>query len=191
MNNFKKVSILFLSALAFTLTSCGDDDPVVVNEEEVITTLTVTLTPDGGGSTVTLQSRDLDGDGPNRPVITDGTLLRNTVYTASIVVLNETETPAENKNAEITKEADEHQFFYQVTNNLATFAYSDVDGNDRPLGLTFTVTTGSTEGSGNLTITLIHEPNKTASGVSAGNITNAGGETDIQVVFPITVVSPV
>lgn len=187
MNTFKKVSILFLSAMAFTFTSCDDDDPIAVNEEEVITTLTVTLTPVGGGTTVTLQTRDLDGDGPNAPVITGGTLLANKVYNASIVLLNETETPAENKNEEITEEADEHQFFYQVTNSLATFDYLDFDGDGRPLGLTFSVTTGATTGTGNLTITLIHEPNKTASGVVAGSITNAGGETDIQAIFPITV----
>ncbi|HBK71516.1 MAG TPA: type 1 periplasmic binding fold superfamily protein, partial [Flavobacteriaceae bacterium] len=34
---------------------------------------------------------------------------------------------------------------------------------------------------------LRHEPNKSASGVSDGDITNAGGETDIEVIFNITV----
>ena len=37
------------------------------------------------------------------------------------------------------------------------------------------------------TITLRHEPAKTATGVSGGDITNAGGETDIEVVFDVTV----
>jgi hypothetical protein len=188
MKTLKKISILFLSALIFTITSCSDDDPIAVNEEEVITTLTATLIPVGGGTTITLQTRDLDGDGPNPPVITvSGSLAANTTYNASLELLDETESPAENKNEEITEESDEHQFFYQVTNNLATFAYSDFDDDSNPLGLSFTVTTGATTGTGTLTITLRHEPNKSASGVSDGNISNAGGETDIQAIFSIEV----
>lgn len=55
-----KFLALFLSS-ALVLTSCSNDD-APVNEEEVITTVIVTLT--GGGETITLTSRDLDGDGP-------------------------------------------------------------------------------------------------------------------------------
>lgn len=186
MKTLKILSILFTSALFFT--SCSNDDtPEVVNEEEVITTLTATLAPVGSGSTVTLQIRDLDGDGPDLPVITGGSLEANTVYNVSLVLLNETESPAESINEEIEEEDDEHQFFYQVTNNLASFAYTDTDGDGNPVGLSFTVSTTSTTGMGSLTITLRHEPNKGASGVSDGDITNAGGETDIEAVFPITV----
>ena len=36
-------------------------------------------------------------------------------------------------------------------------------------------------------MTLRHEPAKDASGVAAGDITNAGGETDIEVTFDVTV----
>ena len=60
----------------------------------------------------------------------------------------------------------------------------DEDGN--PIGVQFTLAT-TTAASGSLTITLRHEPMKTASGVRNGDITNAGGETDVQAVFPITV----
>ena len=41
---------------------------------------------------------------------------------------------------------------------------------------------------GNLTIILRHDLDKNGAGVSSGNIANAGGETDIEVVFPIQVV---
>ena len=188
MKTLKVLSILFISALVFT--SCSDDDtPVLVNEEEVITTLTATLTPASGGSAITLQTQDLDGDGPNAPVttVTGGPFVTNTVYNASLVLLNETESPAESINEEIEEEDEEHQFFYQVSNNLATFAYADADADGNPVGLSFTVTTSATTGTGSLTIILRHEPNKSASGVSDGDITNAGGETDIEAVFPITV----
>lgn len=188
MKTFKKVSILFLSALIFTACSNDDDNPLPVNEEEVITTLTATLTPVGGGPTVTLQTRDLDGDGPNPPVITvSGPLAVGTTYNGSLIILNETETPAEIINEEIEAEDDEHQFFFQATNGIATFNYVDFDGNGNPVGLSFTLTTSATAGSGSITITLRHEPNKDAAGVSEGDIANAGGETDIQAVFAVTV----
>jgi len=42
-------------------------------------------------------------------------------------------------------------------------------------------------GSGTITVILRHEPDKGASGVNDGDITNAGGETDIEVTFDVTV----
>jgi len=58
--------------------------------------------------------------------------------------------------------------------------------NGKPIGLTFTLTTGNV-GTGNLTVTLRHLPNKSASGVATGDIINAGGATDAYVSFPVTV----
>ncbi len=188
MKTLKNLSILFISALVFTACSNDDDNPEPVNEEEVITTLTATLTPAIGGASITLQTRDLDGDGPNDPVISvSGALSASTTYNGTLELLNETESPAESINVEIKEEDDEHQFFYQVSNNLATFTYQDFDGDSNPVGLEFTVTTSATTGTGTLTITLRHEPSKSASGVSEGDSTNAGGETDIQAVFNISV----
>lgn len=188
MKNLKKLSILFISAIVFTACSNDDDNPEAVHEEEVITTLTATLTPAGGGTVITLKTQDLDGDGPNAPVLSvSGALAASTTYNGSLELLNETESPAESINEEIEEEDDEHQFFYQVTNSLATFEYQDFDGDSNPVGLDFTVTTSATTGTGALTITLLHEPNKNATGVSDGDITNAGGETDIQAVFNISV----
>ncbi|OEK08897.1 type 1 periplasmic binding fold superfamily protein [Flavivirga aquatica] len=189
MKIFKNISILLITALIFTACSNDDDNnPEPVEEQEVITTLTATLTPVGGGKTITLESKDLDGNGPNTPVITvSGPLEANTTYNASLELLNETESPAESINEEIEEKDDDHQFFYQITNNLATLNYADFDSNNKPLGLEFSLTTTTVTGSGFLTITLRHEPNKNASGVSDGNIENAGGETDIQAVFSISV----
>ncbi len=102
MKTLKNLSILFMSALVFTACSNDDDNPEPVNEEEVITTLTATLIPETGGTTVTLQTRDLDGDGPNDPVIfISGALASNTIYSGTLELLNETESPAEPINAEM------------------------------------------------------------------------------------------
>ena len=77
----KKIKFLTLALVVSTLfIGCSKDDapqPEAVNEEEVITTLTVTLVPtDGESAAVTLQTRDLDGDGPDEPVITTGNLVQ-------------------------------------------------------------------------------------------------------------------
>lgn len=180
----KKFTTL-LVVLTIVFASCKNNDPEPVNEEEVITTVIVTLTPTAG-TPVTLTYRDLDGDGPNAPVITGGTLVAGTTYTGAIQVLNETETPAEDITEEIEEEDDEHQFFFSFTNGVATTAYTDLDGNNNPIGLAFTLTAGAA-GQGDFTVILLHEPDKTAPGVAGGEPTNAGGETDVEATFPITV----
>tara|TARA_R110001632_G_scaffold66891_3_gene157321 strand:- start:8863 stop:9423 length:561 start_codon:yes stop_codon:yes gene_type:complete len=184
-----RLKLIHVSFIAFAaVLSCNDsDDPIIINEEEVITTVTATLTPVGGGTVITLQSRDLDGDGPNVPVFTiSGNLAPNTTYSGAIEVLNETVTPAENITEEVEEEGDEHQFFFTPTNNVVTVAYADMDINGDPIGIEFTLTTTNAS-SGNLTVTLIHEPNKNAAGVSSGDVTNAGGETDAEATFAIGV----
>jgi hypothetical protein len=166
--------------------ACVKDDPIIPNEGEVITTLRYTLTADSAGVPIVLSFQDLDGDGGNAPVISGGTLAANTTYTASLELLNEIANPAENITSEIAAEAEAHQFFFQTTSNGLTVNYDDADANGNPIGIATTVTTGNAE-SGTLTIILRHLPNKTAANVVNGDITNAGGETDIQITFPVDV----
>jgi len=185
MKIVKNLALVFFVATAFT--ACSSDDPEVVNEEELITTLTATLKPSGGGTDIILKSVDLDGDGPDAPVISvSANLSANTNYSGVLKVENETESPAEDITLEVLEEDEEHQFFFTPTNNIATVTYDDMDGDGNPIGVQFSLAT-TTAATGNLTITLRHKPIKTASGVSNGDITNAGGETDVQAVFPITV----
>lgn len=175
-----------LFSVSFAFTSCEKDDPEPPNEEELITTLTYTLTPDSGGDVVTLQFKDLDGDGGDAPTITEGTLQANTTYSGVIELLNETETPAENITDEVREEDEEHQFFFSSTISDLTVTYSDTDSDNNPIGINSSLQTGAA-GSGELTVVLRHEPSKSAEGVSDGDITNAGGETDIEVTFTINV----
>ncbi|RAR46405.1 type 1 periplasmic binding fold superfamily protein [Flavobacterium lacus] len=179
-----KIMALALTAI-FTFNSCSNDDSPVV-EEELITTLIATFV--GGGQTITLTSRDADGDGPNAPVITvSGNFAASTTYSGSVQFLNELENPAEDITEEIEEKDLEHQVFYQISNSLGSFTYADFDTDGNPLGLEFTFVTGANLGTGNMTFTLRHLLNKNAAGVSAGNITNAGGSTDIEVTFPVIV----
>ena len=172
---------LLASTLIFASCSDDDDTPEPVNEEEVITTLTVTL--DSGSDTVVMQYQDLDGDGPDAATVTvSGSLSANTTYDGSIILLNETESPAENVTEEIEEEDLDHQFFYTVGSGLDVAAeYGDADSEGNTLGLSFILNTGVAS-SGGLTFTLRHEPNKPNTGLE-----NAGGETDIEVTFDVTV----
>lgn len=195
----KTIKLLSLALLAGTLlVSCSsdDNDPDPVNEEETITTMNVTLTPQGGGTPITLQSQDLDGDGPNAPTVTvSGSLAENTVYVGTVGLLNETETPAEDVNEEIEGEAAEHQFFFVAGGGLnATVAYTDDESDyvsaetgenfttTNPVGITFTVTTTDAS-TGTLAITLRHEPKKP----NDGTLADAGGETDITQAFDLVI----
>ena len=180
------LSIMCTVVTMLFITSCDRKDPTIPNEEELITTLNFTLTPEGGGTSVVLSFKDLDGDGGNNPVITSGTLDTNTTYAGLIQLLNELEDPTEDISEEVEEEAKEHQFFFQTTVDGLTITYGDKDADGKPIGLVTTVTTAAA-GSGTIKVVLKHEPDKSAAGVSSGEITNAGGETDLEVTFTVDV----
>lgn len=180
--SIKKASIVAFSSIA--LFSCSDDDdaPEAVNEEEVITTVTINLTPIAGGDAITLTSQDLDGDGPNPPVVTVENLAANTTYNGTITLLNETESPAEDITEEVADEDDHHQFFYTVSGSINNTTYSDTDENGNPVGIMFTLSTGDV-GAATLGVTLRHEPKKP----NNGTLADAGGATDVDQSFSLTV----
>ncbi len=193
MKNLKTSLVAFAAILLISSCSKKDDpikQPDPVNEEEVITTVRVVFTPVGGGGDVTLNYKDLDGDGPGVAVNTvTGTFALNKTYNGEVFVLNEAKTPASNISAEILAEAVDHQFFYQKTGTLPMFTYTPVataannfDTNGKPLGFrtTFVTTTAAT---GTLKVTLRHQGNKSAANVANGDITNATGATDFEVTF--------
>ena len=185
MKNFKITAIALVSVFSFS--SCSNDgDPIAVNEEEVITTVTTTLT--AGSQTVTLTSRDLDGNGPNAPVITvSGDLIVNTTYAGAVTFLNEIANPVDDITVEIKEEGVEHQLFFQAPTAIGAFTYTDADVNGKPIGLEFTLKTATAASTGNITVVLRHEPIKNAEGVASGDITNAGGATDAQITYPVQV----
>ena len=180
INKFLPMLLLLL----VTAASCSKDDdplPEVVNEEEVITTMEVTLT--SGASVITLKTQDLDGDGPNAPVVTvSGNLAAGTTYDGVMKFLNELESPAKNITEEVEEEDLEHQVFFTVGSGLdVTTEYSNFDSAGNNLGTQFKLTAGSAS-SGNLTFSLVHEPTKPNTGLAS-----AGGETDIDATFSITI----
>jgi len=184
----KKVFCLLsgLVVLFVGLSSCDKDDPVIPNEEEVITTFIYQLTPQQGGSSIELKFVDSDGDGGQPPVYSSPKLQANTTYTGTITLLNELEKPVGNITEEVAAEGAEHQFFFATTVSGLSVAYTDKDVNGKPVGLKTTLTTKEA-GSGKLKVVLRHQPDKSAKGVASGDITSAGGETDIEISFNIDV----
>lgn len=175
------------AALFFTSCDPADNTPPVVNEEELITTVVLTFTPQSGGNTLEFRFTDLDGTGGDIPVIAADTLSDSTTYDVTVQFLNESESPAEDITAEVLAEAEEHQVFFVVESGLQlSFDYMDMDTDGNPIGLLNTFDTGAT-GMGELQVILRHEPNKDAQGVSVGDIANAGGETDIEVTFDVVI----
>ena len=160
-----------------------------INEEEVITTMIVTLTPHipQGFNTVTLTTRDLDGDGPNEPVLeVSGPISSLTSYSGSIQFLNEMEEEPEDITLEILEEADAHQVFFNISEGLPIqVVYADLDSNGEPLGVNFILAPmqeGAT-GSGLLTFTLVYEPIKP----NDGTVGSAGGSIEIQTSFNVVI----
>jgi hypothetical protein len=186
------------AALALTFVACEDDDdddtpPAVVNEEELITDLILTFTDADTQQSFEFSFSDDDGEGGDDPIIDDIVLPDSASYTLSIEVKDESNpNDVEDITEEIEEEDDEHQFFFEPFNgaeNSVAVSYSDMDGDGNPLGLLsqWIVTQPTSSGNEKVRITLRHEPNKNGSGVADGDITNAGGETDIAVEFNITV----
>lgn len=165
----------------FFFSSCDKGDPKPVNEEEVITTLEITLTPVGGGIPVTLKFFDADGEqGSIAPLYTvSGSLKPSTTYSATIELMNETVNPHGDISAEVEEEANDHLFCFNVVGDI-NIDYDDQDENGLPLGLTTSWETGQA-GAAEVTVSLRHQP-----GTKTGQCPGVGS-TDVEVAFSLTV----
>lgn len=176
-NTTYKLAFILFTFLA--ITSCGDDDePAVINEEETITKVRLTVTKKDSST-----SKTYDWTASSKP---DITLEPNTSYRVEAQFLDESDpNDVEDITKEVIKEKDEHFVFYDTTVSGLTFdsATGDtIDSNKIPINLvTLWKTTGETNGV--VKIFLIHEPT-TKSGDSRDDF---GGETDIEVDFKVTI----
>lgn len=178
---FNALAAACLLGLVMMFQSCDNDDPEPVNEEELITTVEVTLLPEGGGIPVTLKFFDADGEQGNvAPLITvSSSLTASTTYAAVIELTNETVNPVADITQEVAEEAEDHLFCFNTSQNL-TVEYEDQDANGLPLGLLTSWTTGSA-GAASVTLSLRHQP-ETKTGECPG-----GGETDVEITFDLMV----
>ncbi len=168
-------ALAIIIVLSSTLNSCKPkkDD----GGQETITTLKLKVSPSGSSTHQVFNYKTLNG------VTTKDTVLlsANSGYTATIEILDETKSPADNVTLEIAEKKNEHQFFFVTSpSGLVTFSNFDKDGNGKDVGLASVVTTTSV-GKGTLRIVLKH----LGSDPKTGNI--ASGETDVDAIFDVVV----
>ncbi|MBX7079799.1 MAG: hypothetical protein K1X88_11465 [Nannocystaceae bacterium] len=186
-----------------------DADPDA--ETEIITTVRLTFTPEGGGAAITAAFTDPDGDGGMPGNAEPIALLASGAFTLAVEFANALEQPEADITAEVREEAQDHQVFLLGTavRGPATgtdaaapllHAYDDVEsdygentGDDLPVGLVNRITVQAA-GTGTLTVLLRHMPPQggtpqkvagLAEGLAAGE--PLPGEVDAQVDFMVTV----
>ncbi len=168
-------------------------EKVDLHERDAITTMYYTLEAvDSSQENVTLYYEDMDGIGGREPIVIDGYLHSNSVYKGTLNLRFASEKSMNSiehsiMTLGILKHPETHQVFYSISPEMElSMRYTDRDTFGFPVGLTTLLTTGRA-GSGQLTITIRYDVNKSANGVAQGDMTNAGGAEDIAVNFGIVI----
>ncbi len=189
----KYLSFILVAVTIFALSSCDKEKNEVieephVHEEEVITTVRLVITNNAGFNKTFSYKVDngFNSSSPATPVIDDVVLDANTTYNVDVQVWNESETPAEDITEEVKEEGADHLFLLESSPSTGAgsigFSNGSKDANGDALNQTLDFTTGDA-GTGQLTVTLKHEPTDK----SATDPPGAGGETDAQAIFPVTI----
>ena len=156
------------------------------NEEEVITTMILRLTPAGSSTALVYEFADPDGPGGATPVADDIDLDPNTTYTASVQLLNETATPIEDITLEVEEESQAHRFYYQPTGANLTVSGLNNDANGVPLGTSSSWVTGAA-GTGQVKITLRHYPAEPPNKEVNDQVDSPKSGTDVEATFNVIV----
>ena len=184
----KPIIALCLFVLIF---ACSKDDPDPMHEEEVITRVTLEVSKVGSSNPTTytfeVEGHDHDHD-EHEGEHTEIELEANSSYNVSISFYNDSDPDnVENITSQIIEEKDEHQIFYEITDELSGFSIASAsndtnDSNGNPLFIKSTWTT-TAETSGEVVGYLIHEPTS-----KTGNTrTDFGGSTDVEIEFEVHV----
>lgn len=200
-NDLSKLHLLAVLVLGLFIWSCDEDEPAKEDTPELITKVTLTFTPDGGGAPIIVTATDPDNIG-SQDIVADKaiSLKPNTTYSLSITLVNGLADPADedyNITNEIEEEGDEHLFYFgwtggfsnpegdgNIDNRADAVRYGDVDENGLPLGLITTWTTAATVTSAKtFTILLKHQPN-----LKSATSTSQDGETDMNLEFDLEIV---
>jgi hypothetical protein len=171
----RRLALALTLAATMVLGGCGDDDDDNggAGETEVISRVIVTLTPVGGGASL---SARYECSTPTS-CASEGTLLvaRNTTYAGTIEFLNAFVDPPIDITEEVRLEADEHRVFYSTNVNGVTIVVTDEDINGAPVGLEFELAvSGAASGAGILNAILSHFDD-----VPKGDGSTPSNETDV------------
>lgn len=179
--------LLTLLLFATIAQSCKKDKdqvklpPAVLNSPELITSLVIQFKDSANTSNITkAEYRDPDGPGGNPAIKFDTIQVKtNTTYFVELIVLDETKNPIDTVSTEIWEERNDHQFFFKHSNTSVITTYLDKDSNGLPVGLSTKWRTAFGQ-AGSCNIILKHQ-------VNVKNGTEAPGETDIDVNFPVKI----
>jgi hypothetical protein len=178
-------------ALVALIASACDDDPTAppANEQELITEVTLTLTPAGGGTAITTTIADPDGAGPNPPEAQteDIVLTPGTTYDGTVEFWDRSNPSApENITEEVEEEADLHRVFYLLSGLSGVTVPDDSldeDDNGAPLGISFQVVVdAAASGTGTIEVILSHYDEE-----PKGDGSEPSEETDVDVTFDASV----
>ena len=191
--------ILIALVVIATVLSCEVDDPQKEEVPELITKVILRFVPDNGGEPIVATASDPDGEGVgdieiDQPI----NLAAMATYHLEIMLVNnlaDITQPEYDVTEEVSEEAGEHMFFFQWTEDLfatpsgsgniesaaGSVNYLDEEENGLPHGLE-TMWTTSGPATGEFRIVLKHQPDLKSSNSDAHT-----GETDLDVVFPITI----
>jgi len=203
MKNFKNCLLIGLLSCSLIFTGCGDDDdaPEEENEVEVITDLTLVFTNKADkGDVVKASAKDPDGIGSEKLKLVDGgtiNLTSGVTYTLTFEILNKLDPDdVEDIAEEIEEEDDEHQIFFEFTDDAFTsptgdgnidtasdpINYEDKDDDDNPVGLETTWTAGSARSEGKFRVKLQHQPDIKTADTGADD-----GDTDFNLLFKLNI----
>ena len=177
-----------LTVAALALVSCkGDSITDPAGETEVISRVTLTLTPPSGAA-ISAYIDDPDGNGPTAPSAQVGTLSLpvGTTFTGNVRFENRLVTPVENITDEVKTEANQHRVIYTVSGTGVTVTATDLDATGKPLGVAFTAgaATGTAAGARTIRVQLCHYDGGI---VKPAVATSCTAETDIDVTFNASV----
>jgi len=206
MSTYLKLLVLLVLPVSLVfMSSCNNDDPTPENIPELITQVTLTFAPAGGGSVVTVTATDPDGEGV-QDLTVDGpiNLLKEKQYTLTLTLINGLYNPGEDGydiTDEVQAEGDEHQFFFRFsegvfsspagTGNIkdnassavGTINYLDEDSGGLPIGIETAWTTANTTASSkSFRIVLKHQPE-----IKSTTSTSLDGESDLDITFVLNV----
>lgn len=195
----KTIYLFYIAITLIALPGCETDDPIKEDVPELITKVTLTFTPAGGGDPIVGTATDPDGDGV-KDIQVDGPihLASATDYSLDITLINGLAQPTDpeyNITEEVEEEADEHIFFFSwaegvfsdptgdgnVDNRADPVNYEDADNNGFPLGLHTSWTTGNAA-TGDFRVILKHQPD-----IKSATSDASAGETDVDVTFEIQI----
>ncbi|MBU3740704.1 MAG: hypothetical protein FGM24_00300 [Candidatus Kapabacteria bacterium] len=152
------------------------------HDHDVVSRVEVSLVGLLSADTTTYVWEDADGAGGNNPNRIDTIVLEvGKTYVGSLRLLNSTVSPVEDLTSGVRDDMDQHQFFFTITDSLATITIQDYDDRSLPVGLSIGLV-GRKAGTGSLGIELSHFDDPTQkTGV------NRSDETDVSVTFPLVV----